>query len=172
MAATLAAAAGVIMLFVGLILYVYYYERYIDYVLSPDHDFGEFASLFDIAKASMYLTDFGQIAAVSALLMTIHGAMRGQINGVENSLPGRAVAANVKRLLLVTLVCVVIGTIALIYMYELQDNSGIEVSMRISSLYNYAPMLGWAIGTLALLLVANGLRVGGPSSDRTAGPGS
>jgi hypothetical protein len=157
-AATLAAATGLILLIVGLALYIYYYEGWIDHVTSNEHDFGEAASLFDIAKASMYITQFGEIATVSALLFIIHGAMNGQRQGLKHALPGRVTLANVKRLLLVVLVCVVIATISMVYIYEFQDDREIDFTLRISSLYYYLPMLAWTIGALALLLVAKGLR--------------
>jgi hypothetical protein len=157
-AATLAAAAGLILLIVGLALYIYYYEGWMDHVTSDERDFDDIASLFDIARASMYITELGQIAAVSALLFIVHGAMNGQRQGLGQSLPGRVTLANVKLLLLVVLVCIVIATMSIVYLYEFQDDNEIDFTMRISSLYYYLPMLAWAIGALALLLVAKGLR--------------
>lgn len=154
LAATYAAVIALILLAIGLVLYMYYYEN----VINPDHGIEDFESWFNIAKASMYSEMFGEIVVVLALILVVQGKM-GEQKELGGPVISRPLAlVNVRLLLLVALVVICVATVVMIYLYEFEPDLSDEAMRMTARLYLYLPRAAWVFATFGLLLVANGLR--------------
>jgi hypothetical protein len=151
--ATVAVAIGVVLLIIGFILSVYYYER----MISPNRGFDEMLSLQDIVKFSMYTRMFGEISVLIGVVLVVQSLMRGGLSSAS-VLAKRAGLAKVLWLAIVMIVLIGIAAVTLVVIYEAEPDLGEDVSRVIVRVYMYLPILALVLGATALLLVTNALR--------------
>lgn len=69
--AAFAAATGVALLIISFLLYVYYHER----MMNPSGGLETLISLYDLAKASMYIGSFGWVGVAAGIVLGFWGLM-------------------------------------------------------------------------------------------------
>lgn len=151
--AVVAAAAALALLLVALLLYVYYYER----VMSPNRDFEDYQSMFNIVKFSLYARMFGEAAAILGILILVKAVLKGGFSAAP-ALMRRVDLANVFRLVVLMLVLIAIVTAVMIYIYEAEPDLGVNAMKVLSRTVVYLPLVTTILGTGTLLLVSSNLR--------------
>ena len=146
--AVLALAIGLVLLVVGLILQIYYYEQWIGFHRG-DISMSELDSLRNIERISGYAADFGDIATVVGLVFIIQGVILRQWNREGFAWLGQTRLTKVKRLLVLAVAFLTIAPLVRI-LYEVDFDVGYVMLTRIY----YFSACSWVLATAAFLLIA------------------
>lgn len=150
--ATIAAGVAVILIMVSFVLSVYWYER----ILGP-HDFEDHRELIDISRYAAYARVFGEIAALIGAVIIVQSLL------VAGS--GSALATLKKINLRSTLwlgtamaVFMAVSASVLVYVGEAEPDLSETASEVLSRVMAYPILLAILFGSVALFIVAIGLR--------------
>jgi hypothetical protein len=146
--AVIVLAVGLVLLVVGLILQIYYYEQWIGFHRG-DISMNELDSLRNIERISGYAADFGDIATVVGLVFIIQGVVLRQWNREGFAWLGQTRLTKVKWLLVLAVAFLTIAPLVRI-LYEVNFDVGYDMLMRIY----YFSACSWVLATAAFLLIA------------------
>jgi hypothetical protein len=147
--ATLASAAGLVLLVAGLVLYIYYAERWIS-LMRGRYNSDEMVSLANIAEVSDYATDLGIIVAILGFIFIIQGVIHWQKDRAGSAMLSRIRLTNVKWLLLLAIALMIVATLVKVWLYEVDSGLGYDMWMRI----HYLTMCDCVFLAAAFLLIA------------------
>jgi hypothetical protein len=151
--AAIAAVASVVLLVVGLLLYVYYYEG----VMDPDRDIERLMDLFDIAKYSMYARYLGEVFGALCAVLVVHALMTGGLAAA--SAAARQIRLGNIMLILVTMaILLAVVLVTTVYIYEAEPDLSETAGKVISRIVIYLPWTGVVLAAIALLIVTFALR--------------
>ncbi len=156
--ATFAAAIGLVLLIMGLALSVYYGERFIVLMNSPEQDIDDFQSLSDVSNAMEYLWKLGDLAVVLSIVLMIHGEMNRRQQGRNATRLRRIPLLNAELLLLLALAAMMASLILWVYLREFETGFDGDLILRLFNIAGNMSQIAWILATSAVLLVANGLR--------------
>ena len=150
--AAITTTVSLVLLVAGLILYIYYAERYLSLILH--FDISEYRSLLHIYSVSEYATDFGFAAAVLGFIFIFQGVIHRPENRQGSALLSHIHLTRIKWLLLLALALLCITALVKVWLYNVNISLGYGTSMRIY----YLPRGAWVLLTAALLFAAVDLR--------------
>ena len=151
--ATYSAMAGVILLIVSFILYVYYYER----MMNPGGSIDSLRRLFDILKVSSYCESFGWIAVILAVALTLREFIAIGFRSSVSLLR----SVDTKTALTVTIIVLVFllaGAIALVLSYEFSEHLGDDTSEIVSRVFFYTIDVAVIAESVLVMTVVDSLR--------------
>jgi hypothetical protein len=147
--ASLTLTVSLILLSLGFVAQIVYYERF---VFSQGGYFGDFYTLM---KATFYLSGLGDLTAILGMIFILQAlmALRGGPGMFSRVLRERF--APIKWILILSAAVFGIGLIS----FAIASDLGVDLDYRITTrLYYYSPNLAWVIAAAALLLFSFSLR--------------
>lgn len=166
--AVIAAAVAVVLVFIGLVLMVYYYESMLD----PGRNFEDHERLFDIAMYSTYARMFGEVSALIGAVLVIQAFMVGGSAAAFAAMKG----IRLRSLLwlgIVMAVCIGLATSVYVYVNEARPDLSETAMDVLARMMAYPLLIAVVLGAVALFIVTVALRnasIGGRTSTFASPP--
>ena len=151
--ATWSAAVGVILAIISFILYVYYYERWMNLGDSMD----TLRRLLDILRISNYCGSFGWIAVILAVALTLKEFIAIGFKSSVSALK-TVDTKSAFTMIIIVLVFLLVGAAALIVNYELSEHLNDDTSEVVSRMFLYTTDLAVIAESVLVLTVVDSLR--------------